>query len=49
MAWECRRELNFGSDGDDSDTGIDDAGWAHLQDEQIKDYLACCKKEADKA
>ena len=49
MAWECRKELNFDSDDDDVGTGIDDAGWADLQDEQMKDYLALCKEEADKA
>lgn len=49
MAVECRKELNFDSDDDDGGWGIDHAGWANLQDEQIKDYLAICKEEADKA
>ena len=49
MAWECRKELNFDSDDDMGDTGIDDAGWGDLQDEQIKDYLAICKEKADMA
>ena len=46
MAWACRKELNFDSDDDDGGTGIDDAGWANFQDEQIADYLAICKEEA---